>query len=462
MGLIQAFKNALGGQVGDQWREYFYCDSIPNNVLLTKGKKRTSNTRQSSNTKGEDNIISNGSIIAVNEGQCMIIVDNGKIVEFCAEAGEFVYDTSTEPSLLYGNLGENISKSFATFGRRFTFGGDTARIQHVYYFNTKEIMNNPFGTAQPIPFRVVDKNIGLDMDVALRCHGKYSFKIIDPILFYTHVAGNVKDTYTVDLVAEQMKLELVDAMTPALGKISEQGIRYSQISNYPNDVKAALNDVLSPEWTAKRGLTIVSIALSPMTLSEEDAAVIKQYQQMAMLRDPNMAAASLVQSQSRAMEAAAANKSTGPMMAFAGMNMAQQAGGMNAGQLFAMGQQNQMNQQAMNQQPMNQAAPQSAPQPQQASQGVAAGWTCSCGMTGNTGKFCKECGTKRVEPEVGWTCSCGAVNTGKFCVECGTKKPADAPLYKCDKCGWEPEDPKNPPKFCPECGDPFDDGDIQS
>ncbi len=456
MGLIQAFKNALGGQLGDQWREYFYCDSIPNNVLLTKGKKRTSNTRSSSNIKGEDNIISNGSIVAVNEGQCMIIVDNGKIVEFCAEAGEFVYDTSTEPSLLYGNLGENISKSFATFGKRFTFGGDTAKDQRVYFFNTKEILNNPFGTATPIPFRVVDRNIGLDMDVSLRCHGKYSFKIIDPILFYTHVSGNVRDSYTVDLVAEQMKLELVDAMTPALGKISEQGIRYSQIANYPNDVKAALNDVLSPEWTAKRGLTIVSIALSPMTLSEEDAAMIKKYQQMAMLRDPNMAAASLVQSQSEAMVTAAGNEA-GAIMGFAGLNMAQNAGGMgamNASSLFAMGQQNQQQMQQQVQQ-----APQSAPQ--QAAPAAVAGWTCSCGTTGNTGKFCKECGTKRVEPQVGWTCSCGAVNTGKFCVECGTKKPADAPLYKCDKCGWEPEDPKNPPKFCPECGDPFDDSDIQ-
>lgn len=453
MGLIQAFKNAVGGQLGDQWREFFYCDSIPNNVLITKGKKRTSSTRQSSNTKGEDNIISNGSVIAVNEGQCMIIVDNGKIVEFCAEAGEFVYDTSTEPSLLYGKLGENISKSFATFGRRFTFGGDTGRDQRVYYFNTKEIMDNPFGTAQPIPFRVVDRNIGLDMDMALRCHGKYSFKIVDPILFYANVSGNVTGSYTVDLIASQMKQELVDALQPALGKISDMGIRYSQISNYPNDVKQALNDVLSSEWTAKRGITIVSIAMSPMTLSEEDQAIIKQYQQTAILRDPGMAAASLVQSQSQAMVAAASNEATGPMMAFAGMNMAQQTGGMDANQLFAMSAQNQrMNQQSAPQM----TAPSEAPKQQ------TAGWTCSCGQTGNTGKFCRECGTKRVEPQVGWTCSCGAVNTGKFCVECGTKKPAEAPLYKCDKCGWEPEDPKNPPKFCPECGDIFNDGDIVS
>ena len=81
-------------------------------------------------------------------------------------------------------------------------------------------------------------------------------------------------------------------------------------------------------------------------------------------------------------------------------------------------------------------------------------WKCSCG-TENTGKFCANCGSPKPAPAVGWTCSCGAVNKGKFCTQCGAKKPADAPLYKCDKCGWEPEDPHNPPKFCPQCGDPF-------
>ena len=458
LAIFDTLKNTVNSQLGDQWREYFYCDSLEENVLMVKGKKRT--TQKTSNKNGMDNIITNGSIITVNEGQCMMIVDQGKIVEFCAEPGEFIYDASSESTIMYGQFKENVSKTWETFKRRASFGGDTAKDQRVYYFNTKEILDNPFGTASPIPFRVVDKNIGLDIDTLVRCHGKYTFKIVDPILFYRSIAGNDPDVYRFDgKLVEQMKAELIDALSPALGRISDQGIRYNQIANYPNDVKEALAQELTAKWTTQRGLGLCSIAISPMRLPEDVETMIRDRQMMATLRDPGMAAAALVQSQSEAMVAAAKNESTGPMMAFAGMNMAQMAGGMNANNLFAMNQQNQQMQPQM--------APQMAPQggmgvAQAAPQAAApAGWTCTCGTAGNTGKFCKECGAKRVEPQVGWTCNCGAVNTGKFCVECGTKKPADAPLYKCDKCGWEPEDPKNPPKFCPECGDPFDDGDIQ-
>ena len=139
MGLIQAAKDSISSVVSDQWREYFYCDSLSPDVLMIKGEKRVTNGRNS-NTKGTDNIISNGSVIAVNEGQCMIIVDQGGIVDVCAEAGEFIYDNSTEPSLFYGNLGENVKNTFTTMARRFTFGGNTAKDQRVYFFNTKEIM----------------------------------------------------------------------------------------------------------------------------------------------------------------------------------------------------------------------------------------------------------------------------------------------------------------------------------
>ncbi|MCR4682296.1 MAG: SPFH domain-containing protein [Clostridiales bacterium] len=153
MGLIQAIKGAVGGVLADQWKEYFYCDSLAKDILVTKGQKRTS--ARSSNTKGEDNIISNGSVIAVNEGQCMIIVEQGKVVEVCAEPGEFVYDTSTEPSIFAGKLGQSLIATFKAIGRRFTFGGDTGKDQRVYYFNIKEIPDNKFGTANPVPFKVV-------------------------------------------------------------------------------------------------------------------------------------------------------------------------------------------------------------------------------------------------------------------------------------------------------------------
>lgn len=472
LAIFDALKNTVDSQLGDQWREYFYCDAMDNSVLMTKGKRRVNN-QKTSNKHGIDNIITNGSIIAVNEGQCMIIVEDGRIAEFCAEPGKFIYDSSAESTILYGNFKENVSKTWETFKKRASFGGDTGTDQRIYFFNTKEIMKNPFGTATPIPFRVVDRNIGLDMDTLVRCHGTYNFRIVDPILFYRSIAGNVRDTYYTETLADQMKLELIDHMSPALGAISAKGIRYNEISNYPDELKTAISAELSDLWTNQRGVALVNIAISPMRLPEEDEKLIKDAQRMAILRDPNMREASLAHSKSKAMELAAANESTGPVMAFAGLNLADGMNTNSGGQ--------QMYQQPMYQQPMYQQPMQGQPmyqqpmyqqqmqqpqmaQPQQAApapQAAPVGWTCTCGTAGNTGKFCKECGAKRVEPAVGWTCSCGAVNTGKFCMECGTKKPADAPLYKCDKCGWEPEDPKNPPKFCPECGDPFDDSDIQ-
>ncbi len=452
MGLIKAITSAAQGVMADQWREYFYCDSLDTDVLVTKGKKR-SNGKGAGNNRGEENIISNGSVVAINEGQCMIIVDQGKVIEFCAEAGEFTYDASSEPSLLYGNLGENVKKTFSTVGRRFTFGGETAKDQRVYFFNTKEIMGNKYGTANPVPFRVVDENIGLDIDISLRCNGEYSYKITDPLLFYTNVCGNVTEDYERSEIESQLKAELMTALQPAFAKISAMGIRYSAVPAHTTELADALNEILSAKWAQLRGIEIVSFGINALKASQEDEEMIKELQKSAVLRNPNMAAATLVGAQAEAMKAAASNTSTGPMMAFAGMNMANQAGGMNAQQLFQMGQQQPA---PAPQAPVQQEA---APEVKEAAP-APSGWNCTCGKTGNTGKFCSECGAPQPAPE-GWTCSCGNVNKGKFCSECGAKKPAGEPLYRCDKCGWEPEDPKNPPKFCPECGDPFDEGDIR-
>lgn len=455
MGLIKAIAGSIRGTAADQWKEYFYCDALDVDVLVTKGRQRV-NGKFGTKKNGNDNIISNGSVIAVNEGQCMIIVDQGKVVEFCAEPGEFLYDTSTEPSLLYGDLGDNIVKTFANIGKRFTFGGDTGKDQRVYFFNTKEIMGNKYGTANPVPFRVVDNNIGLDVDISVRCNGEYSYKIFDPILFYTNVCGNVTDEYTRDQIDSMLKTELMTALQPAFAQISEMGIRYSAIPAHTMEVADALNKVLSEKWAQLRGIQVVSFGVNTIKASEEDEEMIKELQKSAVLRNPNMAAATLVGAQAEAMKAAASNTATGPMMAFAGMNMANQAGGFDANALYQMGAQQAQAQQSQPAQPVQ---PQAQAQSAQA-QPAANSWTCSCGAK-NTGKFCQECGAPQPAPVQGWNCSCGAVNQGKFCQECGKKKPEGAPLYKCDKCGWQPEDPHNPPKFCPECGDVFDDNDIQ-
>ncbi len=432
MGLIKAALGSLNSTLADQWREYFYCDSMDETVLAAKGMKRVS--RRSSNTKGSDNVISNGSVIAVNEGQAMMIVEQGQIVEFTAEAGEFTWDSSTEPSCFYGGLGKGLLGSWETFKRRFTFGGDTGKDQRIYFFNLKEILGNKYGTPNPVPFRVVDANIGLDMDISIRCNGEYSYKITDPMLFYKNVCGNVESSYTRDRFDSQLKTEFLTCLQPAFARISAMGIRYSALPGHTAELAGAMNEALSEKWSALRGISIVSVGVNSVTASPEDEATIKELQKSAVFRNASMAAGHMVQAQAEAMKNAASNEN-GAVMGFMGMNVAQTAGGLNANALFEL---------SARETESDPAAP-VAP---------ATGWTCRCGSV-NTGKFCTECGAAQ-----GWVCSCGNINKGKFCSECGKKKPEDEPLYRCDKCGWEPEDPRHPPRFCPECGDRFDDKDM--
>ena len=440
MGLIKAALGAAGGVMADQWKEYFYCEAIPESVLAVKGLHRVSG--RSSNYKGSENIITNGSVIAVADGQCMILVDQGKVTELCAEPGEFVYDSSTEPSIFSGSLGQSILDTCKNIGKRFTFGGEAPKDQRIYYLNTKELIGNKYGTPSPVPFRVVDQRAGIDIDIAIRCFGEYSYRICDPILFYTNVCGNVTEAFARERLDGQLKTELLTALQPAFARISDMGIRYSALPGHTMEMADALNEVLSAKWRKLRGLEIVSFGVSSVKANEEDEKMLKEMQRNAAFMDPTRAAAHMVGAQAAAMQAAAANQGAGPAMAFMGMNMAGQMGGMNAQSLYQMGAQQQAAQPA--------PAPAAAP---------AGGWTCACGHAGNTGRFCAECGRPKPAAD-GWTCACGAVNKGKFCAECGKPKPAGVPQYKCDKCGWEPKDPAHPPKFCPECGDPFDDGDL--
>lgn len=428
MGLLSATMSATKGMLQDQWRDYFHSESMPSDILITRGVNK-----RGSKKKDSENIISNGSIIAVNDGQAMVIVEQGQIVEFCAEPGEFVYDMSTEPSIFYGDLQSNIVESFKSLGRRIAFGGKAGKDQRVYFFNTKEITGNKYGTPAPVPFRVVDTNIGLDVDIAIRCNGEYSYKVVDPILFYTNVAGNVTREFRRSEIDSQLKTELLTALQPAFAKISAMGIRYSALPGHTMELAQALNEVLSEKWGQMRGLRIVSFGVNAVKASEEDENMIKNLQRTAVFRNANMAAATMVDAQSEAMKSAGKNEG-GAMMGFAGLNMAQQAGGLNAQQLFQMGEQ----QQAQSQ--------------QQTQASENAGWKCTCGAT-NTGKFCSECGTAKPEPKAadGWVCSCGTENKGKFCSDCGKPKPVDD--VKCTKCGFEPEG--TVPKFCPECGTPF-------
>ena len=439
MGLIRAGLNAVGGMMASQWREFFYVDALPDTVLVSKAQKKTKNRFGGSRVE-DDNVISQGSVIAVADGQCMMIVDAGKIVDFCAEPGAYTFDLDAEPSLFYGEFsGDKLRAMLRESFERFSFGGQAGKDQRVYFFNTKELIGNKYGTPSPVPFRVVDNNIGLDVDISIRCFGEYSYRIVNPMLFYTNVCGNVEREYTRDQIDSQLKSELLTALQPAFARISEMGVRYSALPGHAQELAGALNDVLSEKWVKLRGIEIVAFGVNSVKASEEDEAMIKELQRSAVFRNPNMAAAHLAGAQAQAMQDAAKNEG-GAFMGFMGMNAAQSAGGMNPQALFQMG---------MRPQP-------SASVPQS---GSANGWKCACGATA-TGKFCPECGAKRPADE-GWSCACGAINKGKFCPECGARRPAGAPLYRCDKCGWQPEDLAHPPKFCPECGDVFDDGDAR-
>ena len=417
MGLIKAALGSAGGVLADQWKEYFYCDSLPVELLAVKGQKRTSD--RSSNTKGSDNIITNGSVIAVATGQCMLIVEQGKVVDVCAEPGEYTYDMGTEPSIFTGDLGEGVAQIFNSIGKRFTFGGQAPTDQRIYYINTKELLGNKYGTPNPVPFRLVDKNINLDMDVSVSCFGDYSYKIVNPVLFYTNIMGNVTDEFPRSELDDTMRNDINSHLQPALAQVSTLGIRYSELPGHVDELRKILNEILSAKWRDLRGIEIVSLNLISIKASEEDEKAIKDLQLSATLRDPGLAGARLVDAQAEAMKNAAANEGASAAVAFMGVNAATNAGGVNAQGLYQMA----ADQNA--QTTPDALAPVAPPAPE--------GWTCA---------------------------TCGTINKGKFCTECAAPKPAGVPQYKCDKCGWVPEDMTKLPKFCPDCGDPFDDGDV--
>ena len=420
MGLLKAGIGAAGGVLADQWREYFYCEALDADTLVAKGAKRTGG--RSSNTRGEGNVISDGSIVAVADGQCMMVVENGEVVEVCAEPGEFVYDTGTEPSVFSGDLGEMVKRSFEQVGRRLSFGGDAGKDQRVYYFNTKEIVGNKYGTASPVPFRVVDEKIGLDVDITVRCNGEYSYRLVDPLMFYKNVCGNVEGAYTRDLIDSQLKSELLTALQPAFARISEMGIRYSAVPAHTKELADALNEELSHQWRETRGIQIAAFGVNTISAPEDQEQMIRDLQKAAVMANPAMAAANIAAAQSDAMRTAAANPA-GAAMGFMGMGMANGMGGMDAAQLFGQAAQAQPTAGATNQPQVGGVATASSAAAGASDPAVGAAWTCSCGAQ-NTGRFCGNCGSPRPEAAGPWFCTnCGTQNSGNFCSACGTKRP---------------------------------------
>jgi len=443
MGLIKAILGAAGGVLADQWVDFFACDAMPPDVLMRPGTRPQQ--ARSANTKGSENVISNGSKINVADGQCMLIVENGRVADFCAEPGQYTYDNQIQPSLLGGGL-KDLGPSFRQVGKRFLAGGAPTDQQFIFYINTKEIIGNKIGWGN-IPFRDSE----FQMTVRVQGFGQYSFRITDPIMFYTNIVGNQMTEYKRDDLASQMKAEVIAALQPALGKIAQQGVAYDMLINYPKEIGKALDDEMSTEWTQLRGIDIVSLAMESVTVDDDSARKIERLQEARALSNPMMAAGRIAAGQANAMETAAGNEG-GAVGAFMGMGMAQNAGGMNAANLFQMGQ----GQQAPPPPFAQAAAPVQGSVPAAPASGAAAaGWTCpKCSQTGNTGKFCSNCGEPQPAAPADWACpKCGqAGNTGKFCCNCGQAQPV-VPTA-CTKCGWAIA-PGGTPKFCPECGQQF-------
>lgn len=329
MGLIKALVNSVGGTLGDQWKEYFYCDSLAQNVLMCKGQKQQ--TQRGTNYRGESNIISNGSVIAVNEGQCAVIVEDGKIVELTCEPGRFVYDTSSEPSIFAGQFGQSLKDTFKQIGKRFTFGGSTGKDQRVYFINIKPIENNLFGTYTPIPFRFVDKNVGADIDLHVRCRGRFSYTIDNPIVFYTRIAANVQDYFTSDQLLDQLRAELVTYLQAAFAPISSRGVRPSDLLGETIELVDEMNKLLKEKWLEMRGLKIFSIAFESISVPDDEQKILTKLQETKVFTNSQMAAANFAQAQADALRAAASNENAGAFMAFAGMNMANATGNMMGG-----------------------------------------------------------------------------------------------------------------------------------
>lgn len=413
MGLIKSALSAINTTLADQWKEYIYCDSLDGDTLVQKGSVRVTG---GSNTQRSSNIISDGSKIAVNEGQFMIIVENGKIVDFTSEPGAYTYNTGTEPSLFDSGF-TGLKESFKKVGKRFTFGGQPENDQRVYFINTKEIINNKIGIGN-VPFRDSEFNF----TVKIMGYGTYSYKITDPVMFYTNLCANVTDSYKRTEIEDQLRSEVQESLQPALGRIALKGIAYDQLPLYTKEIGDEVNKDLTSDWTVLRGISVVSVAFASITVDEESAAKINQFQESRVYSNPQMLASRLGTSQANAMETAAGN-SAGAMQGFLGMGMAMQQGGTNAAQIMGMAQNN------------------AAAAPSTPSTPSANTWKCECGCE-NTGKFCSECG--KPKPAGEWVCECGTANTGKFCSECGKPKPAGEWVCECGTV--------NTGKFCSECG----------
>lgn len=419
MGLIKAFFGAMGGSLADQWQEVIEADGMTDTTVLTKGVKVRANDKRSSNKKGTEDLISNGSVIHVYPNQFMMLVDGGKIVDYTAEEGYYKVDHSSAPSLFNGQFGDTLKEAFG----RIRYGGTPSQKQQVYYINLQEIKGIKFGT--PTPVNYFDNFY--NSELFLRAHGTYSIKVTDPIKFFAEAIPRTATHVDIKDINEQYLSEFLEALQAAINQMSVDNIRISQVVSKTRELSRYMANELDEDWKRMRGFEVLSVGIASVSYDEESKKLINLRNQGAMLGDPSVREGYVQSAIARGLESAGSN-SAGAAHAFMGMGVGMGA----AGNFMATAS-------ATNAAQMQQQAAQKAEEKDS--------WTCACGAK-NTGKFCSECGSKMPTAAAGWTCACGAKNTGKFCSECGSPRPVEDSWF-CTECGH-----KNAAgaKFCSECG----------
>lgn len=445
------YKALTGSLESAAWKEYFESGDMSGGVLMKRGEKIL--VSGGKNTKADDNLISSGSGIDIQEGQCMILVENGKIVEFCAQPGRYTYDSSTAPSLFSGE-----NKGLKALGKeilsQWSAGGQRMSTQRVYFINLGEIISAPikWGCGD-IAFHHTTQMLNgappIELDITLKGNGQVTIKINDPVKFFTMIGAQATGTdsssvirVTDDGIMSNLKSGIVDKVAEAVSTLGyEQPTPYTALRSKSSEIAGYLNNLLSNEWSGERGFEICSFTVNGAFMpTEEDKEAIQEMQKtFTMGANINAANYDIQKTMARGVEAAGQNGGTSGLFGMGmGMNM---MGGAGLGNMTA--------------QPVVQQTPVAAAQ---VSAPAKDSWVCSCGQE-NTSKFCVNCGSPKPSSNE-WVCSCGAKNTGKFCSECGAQKSV-VKNFKCDKCGWKPEEGAKLPKFCPECGDPFNELDVE-
>ncbi len=421
MGLIKAITGSIGGTLRDQWLDLIKCDDMDMETLMVK---QTTKSGQ----------ISKNSRILVAPGQVAVIYDSGMVLDATAEEGVYTFDKSSSPSFFAGEFGP----VFKEMWQRFTYGGTPAKEQAVFFFNIKEILDNKFGTATPIPFQdwshaIPNQMTGSlsPMGVNVRCYGKYTFKLDDVGVFMRIHAGTANVVRKRD-ITEQMRSEVIASFQNVLNEMgnSQHRVPVLELPSYTDEMKQVMDERVFDEPIRARGVRLVSFTVESVSLDDISQAKIDRYE----------FSSNAMMQQGKIIEAMgdAANNTGGAAGAFMGMGMMNMGSGGMTGSVMqnAWGNQGQQ----ANYDPYQQGGEKA-----RQLQGVPCP---KCG-TMITGKFCPECGTPAPSPKAAMRCpKCGTESTGKFCPECGTPLVAVGPK-RCPNCGAEVKG-----KFCPECGTP--------